>query len=178
MIVNQKSYSKFTIYLIKNYQKYNQQGNQQETIENEDIQDDSNQQDNQQLTSNQPATNQQLTTIKKVKKVKKEDIYTQIFETAYKNHPRPQAKADTFKNWNSLLTTYTEEQLLQFAENYKSYFESIPETDRPFAYSSNNFYGRKAYYLDFQEARKWEDKAKGQQPPSKYPNLTNYKPGE
>jgi hypothetical protein len=115
---------------------------------------------------------------KKVKKEKKEDIYTQIFETAYKNHPRPQAKADTFKNWNSLLTTHTEEQLLQFAENYKSYFESIPETDRPFAYSSNNFYGRKAYYLDFQEPKKWEGKSNGQQPPSKYRDMTNYKPGE
>jgi hypothetical protein len=108
------------------------------------------------------------------KECKKKDIeiYTPLFETAYKNFPRPQAKADTFKNWNSLLTTYTEEQLLQFADNYRSYHESIPESDRPFPYSSNNFYGKKAYYLDFQNPKKWEGKPKTQQ--GKMPQAGNF----
>ncbi len=95
----------------------------------------------------------------RMKEEKKKDIeYTQIFETVYKNYPRPQAKADTFKSWTALLKQYTEDQLLQFAENYRKYYESIPENDRPFPYSSNNFFGRKAYFLDFTEPRKWDGK--------------------
>lgn len=99
--------------------------------------------------------------------------YTPLFEETYKNYPRPEAKADTFNNWNLLLATYTEEQLKMFADNYRQYHESIPETDRGFPYSSNNFFGKKAYYLDFKEPKKWEGKSKpGQQ--SKTPQKGNF----
>ena len=91
----------------------------------------------------------------KEKKVKENKVYTQIFENAYKIYPRPQAKQDTFNNWNKLLDNYTEEQLYQFAVNYSEYYKSIPDSEQGFAYSSNNFYGQKAYYIDFKEPKKW-----------------------
>jgi len=163
-----------TIYEVVNYEKYNQHNNHVPDLERSDNEDNENQQDNQHSTSIQPALNQHSTTKeegKERKKVKKDIIYTLIFETFYKNFPRPQAKADTFKNWNALLKTYTEEQLLQFAENYRAYYESIPEADKPFAYSSNNFFGKKAYYLDFAEPKKWEGK---QKPRDKPPQSSNF----
>lgn len=54
--------SKFTIYYITNYDKFNQQNNQQQDLETTGIQDYDNQQDNQHLTSKQPSSNHHLTT--------------------------------------------------------------------------------------------------------------------
>lgn len=70
MIVNIAVTPKFTIYLIKNYEKFNQL----QTQEVQGVEGDSQPSDNQQPTSNQPATNQHLTTNKessnKAKKAK------------------------------------------------------------------------------------------------------------
>lgn len=168
-IPNPKTITNILDWLIKKemIEIYNK-GNSQETHYNivnycvYQAKDDS--ESNAQVTVNGEVSIQRADTnknVKNVKKLKNKDIeYTPLFEIAYKNYPRPQAKSDTFRNWNSLLKQYTEEQLLQFAENYKLYLESIPEADRPFAYSSNNFYGRKAYYLDFMELKLWEGKSK------------------
>lgn len=64
MIELVQKFNRFTIYKIKNYEKFNQQVNQQENQEPSGFEDDDNQQDNQQSTSSQPAVNQQLTTYK------------------------------------------------------------------------------------------------------------------
>ena len=147
-ILNIKSNNKFSVVTVVNYGLYQSEEIKRNTKRN-----------NKGTTREQQGNTNK--NVKNVKKLKNKDIeYTPLFEIAYKNYPRPQAKSDTFRNWNSLLKQYTEEQLLQFAENYKLYFESIPEADRPFAYSSNNFYGRKAYYLDFMEPKLWEGKSK------------------
>lgn len=71
-------FPKFSLYLVKNYAKFNQQSNQQNNQLWQGFDDDVNQHINQQPTSSQPAANQQLTTQEqgsnKVNKVKKEKI--------------------------------------------------------------------------------------------------------
>jgi len=113
---------------------------------------------------------------KKDKNDKKDNnnIYTQNFEKAYKIYPRPQAKIDTFKNWNKLLDKYTEEQLLQFTQNYVDYYNSIPDSEKPYAYSSNNFFGVKAYYQDFMQPSKWEGKLNNNTQQNKPANMANF----
>lgn len=64
MIERVKDYPKFTVYFIKNYEKYNHQ----ETLQNKGIEDYT----NQQPTSSQPAANQQLTTYKQGNKDNKD----------------------------------------------------------------------------------------------------------
>lgn len=96
MIELVQKYNRFTVYKIKNYEKFNQQDNQQSNQKDNQQEDQSpsgfdeggnqqnnqqdNQQSNQQSTSSQPASNQQSTINKeskernkKDKKVKKED---------------------------------------------------------------------------------------------------------
>lgn len=58
-----KATSKFTIFTVVNYEKYQQ----------------SNQQSNQQLTNNQPTTNQQLTTTKNVKNIRIKELKNNIY---------------------------------------------------------------------------------------------------
>lgn len=63
MIERVKDYPKFTVYFIKNYEKYNHQ----ESLQNKGADDSA----NQQPTSSQPAANQQLTTYKESNKENK-----------------------------------------------------------------------------------------------------------
>ncbi len=108
-------------------------------------------------TSDKRVTNEQASReeVKKDKKERNKDIYTLEFEKVYKSFPRPQAKTDTFKNWNFLLKEYTVEQLIKYAFNYINYYNSIPEQERPYAYSSNNFFGKKMYFEDFKVSKTW-----------------------
>lgn len=90
MIELVRKYPRFTLYRIKNYEKFNQQNNQQdnqqETLQPSGFEECGNQQDNQQSnqrsTSSQPAPNQQPTNNKeskeRSKKEKKKDIIPKI----------------------------------------------------------------------------------------------------
>jgi hypothetical protein len=66
-----EKHSKFTIYKIVNYEKYNLQGNLQETQDTEQVEGYANLQDNLQPTYSQPSTNLQLTT--KEERIDRED---------------------------------------------------------------------------------------------------------
>jgi len=107
----------------------------------------------------------------KKSKVKNKEIYTQIFEQAYKIYPRLQAKQDTFNNWNKLLDKNTEEELLQYVKNYLDYYNSMPDDEKGYAYSSNNFFGNKAYYLDFKQPKTWVGKAAVKNKPAQQGNF-------
>lgn len=72
MIEVVSEHRKCTLYTIKNYAKFNQQSNQQETHIHQGFEGDVNQQSNQPSTSSQPAANQQLTTKEERKKDNKE----------------------------------------------------------------------------------------------------------
>lgn len=69
MIEVVSEHRKCTLYTIKNYAKFNQQSNQQETYIQQGFEGGANQQINQPSTSSQPAANQQLTTKEERKKV-------------------------------------------------------------------------------------------------------------
>lgn len=78
MIESTSKFHKFSLYRIKNYQKFNQldnqQSNQQKDLAEQGIEEANNQQNNQlinlQSTSSQPASNQQLTTKEECKELK------------------------------------------------------------------------------------------------------------
>lgn len=88
-------------------------------------------------------------------KVKKDNIYTPEFERWYSEYPRPQAKKDTFKSFEKVRKQKGLEIILQCTKNYMDYINSLPSEKREFCYSSNNFLGQKAYYLDFMEPKKY-----------------------
>jgi len=117
-----------------------------------------NKETNKEATKTQQRGNKEVTTINKVNKVNKvnKKIYTEKFETAYKIYPRSQAKADTFKNWNKLLEEYTEDELLLFVQNYKDYYDSMLDEQKEFAFSSNNFFGKRGYWEDFKHPQKYK----------------------
>lgn len=73
MIESVLEHRKFTLYRIKNYAKYNQQGNQQQAHIQQGFTEGANQQSNHQLTISQPSANHQPTTKEQRKKVNKEN---------------------------------------------------------------------------------------------------------
>lgn len=87
-------------------------------------------------------------------KYSKEKIYSPEFDEWYSSWPRQQAKADSFRNFEKVRKEKGLTFLSECSKNYLNYWQSIPERDRPPAYSSNNFFGQKAYYLDFVEPKK------------------------
>jgi len=114
-----------------------------------------NQEDNQQLTNGQPTYNQLLTTNKNDKNDKnvenvKKYLYTPEFEKWYFEYPRPQAKKESFTNFEKVRKEKGLNFIWNCTRNYINYRNSIPEKDRGHPYSSNNFFGQKAYYLDFE----------------------------
>lgn len=72
MIVLIKKHSKFTLYNIVNYEKFNKQTNNLQDLDNIILEETTNKQTNKQVTSRQQADNKQTTTKKKDKKDKKE----------------------------------------------------------------------------------------------------------
>lgn len=116
MIELVQKYPRFTLYRIKNYEKFNQQdnqeinqqGNQQESapleakvgLVNQQNNHDSNQQHNQRATSSQPAANQQPTNNKESKERSKKDKkekkeYKTAFE-GYTSNPRLLESLESF----------------------------------------------------------------------------------
>jgi hypothetical protein len=105
--------SKFTIYEIENYAKFNQQDNQQETKQLQGFEGISNQQNNQQITSKQPADNQQITTNKESKESKESIIVLGADEERFINVLK------TIKNY-PLDLTKDRELYLKLSEKYPS----------------------------------------------------------
>ena len=91
---------------------------------------------------------------KKKKNNKKSGDYSSEFEEWYSSYPRPQAKADTFKSFEKVRKAKGLDFILQCTKNYKKHLSSLPIKEQEYAYSSNNFLGQKAYYLDFEQDKK------------------------
>lgn len=130
--IAQKS-SKFTIYKIINYEKFNQQDNQQESVENKEIEGSDNQQTNQQITDKQPSINQQVTTneerkegCKKVKNiycVDAKEIYNYWLLKA--SHINKAKLTDNLeKEIGKALKKYSKEKVIQAIDNYIKVFDS------------------------------------------------------
>jgi hypothetical protein len=125
MIEVVQKFNKFSLYYIKNYAKFNQQGNQQKTHEYQGFESDANQHNNQQLTSSQPAANQQLTTqeqcINNVNKVNKDKTktYTPEFDEFWNVYPRKIGKMECFKTWEKVIKKGEQSSfIIQCADNY------------------------------------------------------------
>ena len=109
-----KSYSKFSIITITNYDEFQED----------------NQQDDQQSTSNQPATNQQLTTSKNNKNNKnnnsasKNDAHLALFEKLWKHYPNKKGKAQVSKAAMKRIAVLGEEHMLRCITRYVKYVES------------------------------------------------------
>lgn len=103
------------------------------------------------LTGSQQAPNRHLTANKndKNERMKERDIYTPEFETWYSSWPRPEAKRDSYRNFERIRKDKGLDFIWQCTKNYLSYRQSIPERERGPDYSSRNFFGQKAYYEDF-----------------------------
>ena len=114
-----------------------------------------------QSTDSQQTPNRPLTPNKNDKNDKndKKNIYTPEFENWYSFWPRPDAKADSFKNFEKRRKEHGLDFILQCSQNYINYLDSFSEEKKPFPYQSNNFFGQKAYYLDFVQP-KFSDKVK------------------
>ena len=111
---------------------------------------------NKDLTDNQQTANKDLTPNKNDKKDKKDknNIYTPEFEEWYSKYPRPQAKHDSFKNFEKVRKEHGLETINKCTQNYLTHFKSLPEDKKEFAYASNNFFGQKAYFLNYIEPPK------------------------
>ena len=83
----------------------------------------------------------------------KPERYTPEFEEWYSSWPRPGAKADSFKNFEKVRKAKGIDFVWQCTRNYKNYLNSFTEDKRPLAYQSNNFFGQKAYYLDYEQQK-------------------------
>jgi hypothetical protein len=86
--------------------------------------------------------------------VNENNIYTPEFEEWYSKYPRPQAKHDSFKNFEKVRKEHGLETINKCTQNYLTHFKSLPEDKKEFAYASNNFFGQKAYFLNYIEPPK------------------------
>jgi len=82
----------------------------------------------------------------------KKNKYTPEFEEWYSSWPRPDAKADSFKNFEKRRKEHGLVFILQCSSNFINYYNTLPPGT--LAYQSNNFFGQKSYYLDYENARK------------------------
>ena len=126
-----------TLFTVCNYQKY-QDLNTYRKGTRDDAGDSSGTAAGQQRDNNNNCNN-----------YKNKDIYTSDFENWYSAWPRPEAKRDSFKNFEKIRKSKGIEFIWQCTNNYLSYRRSIPETKRGPDYSSRNFFGQRAYYEDF-----------------------------
>jgi hypothetical protein len=108
-----------------------------ETSNNAVLKDNSNQQDSQQKTNRQPNK-------KNIKNINNK--YTAEFESFYLTYPRAEEKRRTFNNWQTCLKSYTEEQLITAAVNYKNKKVGV---EMQFLKSSANFLGKEKPFEDY-----------------------------
>jgi hypothetical protein len=96
-----KTTNRFSIITICNYCNY-----QDKEIESD-----------QQPTNNRPTSDQQVTTSEEVKKVRSK-IYTQDFETFWKEYPKLKDKGHAFKSWLIQIKTTEPEIIIAGAKRY------------------------------------------------------------
>lgn len=128
------------------------------TIVNYELYQDSQTEKELQKDHEKTAKKPQKDTTNKENKGNKENknIYTAEFESWYSSWPRPSAKQDSFKNFEKRRKEHGLEFILMCSKNYLDYFSSLPQKDQGYPYQSNNFFGEKAYYLDFTKAKNKE----------------------
>ncbi len=149
-----------TIYLIKNYDKYNNIDSQTPALSVGTAMVEGNPRqpkDNQAPAKGQPNTSQ--TPLKKNDKTEKKgnNGYTEEFNSLYKLYPNSKAKSDTFKNYTTRLKQHTHDELEKTVVRYK---KEIEHNKNQFPYSSNNFFGKKAYYEDYLDGNYEEQEVK------------------
>ena len=98
-------------------------------------------------------TSDNTSILNKPKQKHKLNIYTPEFEKWYSEYPRKQAREDSAKNFNKRRKEHGLEFILQCSENYLAYLKSLPPDKQEYAYASNNFFGQKAYYLEYAEPK-------------------------
>ena len=86
-------------------------------------------------------------------KEKINNIYTPEFELWYSGYPRKQAREDSAKNFAKRRKEHGLEFILQCSENYLAYLKTLPPDKQEYTYASNNFFGQKAYYLEYAEPK-------------------------
>jgi hypothetical protein len=79
------------------------------------------------------------------------NLYTAEFEEWYSAYPRRQAKSDSFRNFEKVRKARGLDFIQQCTKNYLDYYNTLPEDKKQYAYASNNFLGRKEYYLDYEQ---------------------------
>ncbi len=72
--------------------------------------------------------------------------YSPEFDSWYSSWPRPQAKQDSFKNFEKRRKEHGLDFILQCSKNYLA---SLSPVKMGYAYASNNFFGEKSYYLEY-----------------------------
>ena len=122
--------TKFTVYRIINYSKYNQHNDQQQTNDGQGFEDGSDQHNDQQATSKRPADDQQATTKEqgsnKDNKVTKKQVktYTSEFDEFWSVYPRTIGKMEAFKTWTKVVKAgESPAVIIQCASNYAQYCE-------------------------------------------------------
>ena len=147
MIKLEKSTSKFTIFSVTNYAKFNHQGNHQQDEQIQQLEETTNHQTNHQLTTIQPPSNHHLTTNKEGKE-RKEIVYTLDFEAWYRLYPNQFNKEQTFKNWKSTLKNESKENIVKATIEYLKQIK-INKTELKYIIRSTNFIGQKQEYKGY-----------------------------
>jgi len=125
------------------------------TVTNWELWQSDNKNPDNKLDNKQTADRQQMDTYKKGKEGKeRKEVYTPEFETWYSSWPRKQAKQDSAKNFTKRAEEHGLPFILQCSQNYLDYYEHLSPGEQEYAFSSNNFFGQKAYFLDFTEPKK------------------------
>jgi len=127
-MIAQKRTTKYTLITVENWESYQVEG-QQKNING---------------TSKEHQRNTNKNDKNKENENKKE--YTLEFEELYAIYPNSKSKRDTFNNYTKRLKEYSHEQLLQ---TVKAYSNHVKKNNVTFIYSSNNFFGNKAYFEDW-----------------------------
>jgi len=80
------------------------------------------------------------------KRKEKEVALLKSFDSVYSIYPRKKAKQATLTSFKKLLKKHSVEDLIKSVENFN---EDLKKGGDTLIYTSNNFFGQKAYYLDY-----------------------------
>jgi len=157
--ITSTSTSKYTIYTIVNYDKF--QG----------LDDKPTSTSTSQLTNDQPATNQQLTTTKNEKNInneKKEVItppkkYSDEFEEFWQAYPKNGAsKADAYKSFNKAIKTgVSQNELINATRSYFSYCQATNKTTEYTAHATT-WLNQERWTIDYRELYRSEKRGSQQ----------------
>lgn len=178
MIIKVKATSKLTIYKIVNYEKFNSQSNNQnsvlnnsqQTIENTRYKEScnilNNSQNNvvinSQSTVNQQSDNSQVTTKEERKKENKEkNDYTMQVNALWKLYPEKKGKADAVKKIPKLIKEYSYEQIERCIVRYLEDVDKRRKTDFSNLKFKNGSTFFNSGYMDYLDENYEESKTEG-----------------